>query len=203
VVADSFQGFPDDDANASTRHDFLVAPEDDVRDAFARLGLTGRVDFVPGFFDRTLAALQGRTWALIRLDADTYEPTRLALRALYPGLAVRGHLVIDDYGSFADCQRAVDEFRAEHGITEPLEQVDFTCWRWRRTSETPVDAGPVTAADGPAPPARRGAPVRVPSAEELELRREVAELRARLDHAAARAGSGGGTLARLRRLAGR
>ena len=78
---------------------------------------------------RADAAPAGRRGAgrIVRLDADTYEPTRLALRCLYPGLAPGGHLILDDYGSFAGCRRAVDEFRAEHGIAEPIEKVDPTC----------------------------------------------------------------------------
>jgi hypothetical protein len=168
VVADSFAGFPAGDEDASVAHDFLVAPLADVQEAFARLGLERGVTFVPGFFEETMAGLAGRSWALVRLDADTYEPTRLALRALYPGLATGGYLVIDDYGSFEGCRRAIDEFRAEHAIEEPLEQVDFTCWRWRRTSEAPIETGeiasrPVAARPLPAEPPH------VPTAQELEL----------------------------------
>ncbi|MEA2293951.1 MAG: O-methyltransferase [Solirubrobacteraceae bacterium] len=172
VVADSFAGFPSGDADASVAHDFLVAPLDEVREAFARLGLDRGVTFVPGFFETTMAGLAGRSWALVRLDADTYEPTRLALRALYPGLAAGGYLLIDDYGSFEGCRRAVDEFRAEHGISEPLEQVDFTCWRWRRTSSDPIDAGPIASTPVAARPA--GEPVHVPTAEELALGEQLA-----------------------------
>src|SRR4051794_5906912 len=124
VVADSFQGFPAPEG--VTDHDILAAPLEDVQAAFARLGLTRGVEFVPGFFEQTLAGLAGRDWAVIRLDADTYEATRLALRTLYPGLAAGGFVVIDDYGSWPDCARAVDEFRAEHGVDDPLEQIDFT-----------------------------------------------------------------------------
>ncbi len=36
-------------------------------------------------------------------------------RALYPGLAAGGHLIVDDYGSFEGCRRAVDQFRTAHG----------------------------------------------------------------------------------------
>jgi O-methyltransferase len=178
VVADSFQGFPAPEG--VTDHEILVAPLNDVREAFERLGLARGVEFLPGFFEETLAGLAGRAWALVRLDADTYDATRLALRTLYPGLAPGGFLVIDDYGSWEDCRRAVDEFRAEHGITEPLEQIDFTGWRWHRVSDAPLDIDPE-----PAPPVPQGRPpsgseLQVPTAAELELRREVAELRAQL-----------------------
>jgi hypothetical protein len=191
-VADSFQGFPPDEPAESgtslAAYDFLAAPLDEVRDSFARLGCADGVRFVPGFFDATLPALpEEAAWALVRLDADTYEPTRLALRCLYPRLAAGGYLVVDDYGSFAGCRRAVDEFRAEHGIAEPIEQIDATGVRWRREAATPI------AVARPAPAPERALPARaprrdVPTAREVELARELAELREELAAARAQVG---------------
>jgi O-methyltransferase len=204
VVADSFQGFPAADDDQAVDHELLVAPLDDVRASFARLGLDRGVEFVPGFFEQTLAGLAGRRWALVRLDGDTYEATRVALHALYPGLAAGGVCVVDDYGSWEGCRRAVDEFRAAHGIEEPMEQVDFTCWRWRRTTEQDIE--PLPAA--PAAPAPVTAPaagdLRVPAAEELELRRELAQMRERLAAAETELERWRGSLAgRLARRVGR
>jgi O-methyltransferase len=179
VVADSFQGFPSVDDQLSGI-DFLAAPLEEVRESFARLGCDRGVEFVPGFFEQSLAALAGRRWAIVRLDADTYEPTRAALRALYPGLAKGGYLIVDDYGSFEGCRRAVDEFRREHGIDEPLEPVDFTCARWRRASEAPV--APAEPAPAPAPPAPpRPREVHVPTAQEVDLRRRLEAAEAELE----------------------
>jgi hypothetical protein len=178
-VADSFQGFAEELGDLDAV-DFLAVPLDEVRESFARFGLEDGVRFVPGFFEHTLPGLAGTPWAVIRLDGDTYEATRAALDALYPSLAVGGHLIVDDYGAIdeSECRRAVDEFRAEHGIEEPLEKVDWTCVRWRRTSEAPI--APAAPRPGPpaAPPARPRTP-HVPTARELELEREVAALRKR------------------------
>jgi O-methyltransferase len=179
VVADSFQGFPEGAEEQLTGFDFLAVGLEEVRASFRRLGVGERVEFVPGFFEQSLAPLVGRRWALVRLDADTYEPTRAALHALYPGLTVGGYLVLDDYGSFEGCRRAVDEFRAEYGISEPLEQVDFTCWRWRRTSEKPVRATPLPAPAMP-PRAAERAPAGVPTEAEVELRWALREAQQRL-----------------------
>jgi O-methyltransferase len=193
-VADSFEGFAGEDADADdvalSSFDFLAAPADEVRESFERFGCDRGVELVRGYFEDTLPSLRGRHWAIIRLDADTYEATKQALGCLYPGLATGGYLIIDDYASFEGCRRAVDEFRAEHGIAEPLEQVDFTCARWRRTS----DAGSAIAAPAPRavtqrePRARR--PGHVPTAQELDLVREVAELRGRLEAAETALASG-------------
>ena len=194
-VADSFQGFPqaeeqDAEGLRLSAFDFLAVPLDEVRESFARLGLERGVRFVPGFFAETLPELSGRRWSLLRLDADTYEPTRLALHALYPGLAAGGYVVIDDYGSFPDCRRAVDEFRCANGITEPIQRIDFSGARWRREEDPPV----ATAA--PAPPAAAGRTVaparsraaRAPTVHELELARELEAARARLADAEAAIG---------------
>jgi len=191
-VADSFQGFPeaaDDDAEGLrlSAFDFLAVPLDEVRKSFARLGCDRGVELVPGFFADTLPALSGRRWSLIRLDADTYEPTRLALASLYPGLAVGGYVVVDDYGSFPDCRRAVDEFRSEHGIAEPLEPIDFSGARWRREDARTLAIAPPAATRPAAAPARPASPP-PPTARELELAAELERLRARLATAEAAIG---------------
>jgi O-methyltransferase len=185
-VADSFRGFPAaDELGDLNAIDFLAVPVDEVRESFARFGLERGVRLVPGFFEQTLPTLAGTRWALVRLDADTYQATRAALEALYPGLAVGGYLIVDDYGVMErqECRRAVDEFRARHGISEPLEPVDWTCVRWRRSDDAPIapaagqepGRAPARAEAMPRPPTPR-----VPTGRELELEREVAALRERL-----------------------
>src|ERR1700736_6093465 len=87
-VADSFEGFPTSDTpheDDLAAFDFLAVPLDEVRANFARFGLEHGVRFVEGFFEQTLPGLADRRWALVRLDADTYDTTLLALRCLYPG----------------------------------------------------------------------------------------------------------------------
>jgi O-methyltransferase len=188
-VADSFDGFAAaDDARADgidlSAFDFLAVPLAEVRASFARLGLDKGVRFVPGYFEQTLAGLAAERWAVVRLDADTYEATKHALAALYPRLALGGYLIVDDYGSFEGCRRAVDEFRSEHGIGELLEHVDSTCSRWRRERETAMPAAPAAtaaAAPGtPTPPAAGRARAAVPTVRELELARDLAAARAQL-----------------------
>lgn len=183
-VADSFQGFPAaDDLGDLNATDFLAVPVEEVRDSFARFGLEQGVRLVPGFFEETLPALVGGRWAVVRLDADTYEATRASLDALYPGLAVGGYLIVDDYGVMdrQECRRAVDEFRARHGITEPLEEVDWTCVRWRRQHDARIEpAAPAQPRAARAEALPRPRAPHVPTGRELELEREVAALRERL-----------------------
>ncbi len=197
-VADSFQGFPAPEGGGDvedreldlhlSEYDYLAAPLEDVKAHFARFGLEEGVNFVPGFFEETMPELRGRTWSVVRLDGDTYKSTWLALEALYPGLSLGGYLVLDDYHQpyLPMCRRAVDDFRSEHGISEPIERIDSSGARWRRESEAPISAA--TAQESPQSPARasstRVAPRRpaaqMPTDRELELGDEVAELRARV-----------------------
>ena len=203
VLADSFDGFPAPDhdtfpedraADDLSPFGFLAAPVDEVRGHFARLGLERGVEFVPGFFTETMPGLRGRGWSLIRLDGDTYESTSQALECLYPGLAAGGYLIVDDYHFVGECRRAVDDFRARHGITEPLEQVDWSCMRWRRESEeSPVDDSPPhppQSGDGEPrrAPAREATPI--PTLREVELEREIEALRKRLREAEAQIEAG-------------
>lgn len=187
-AADSFQGFPDDAAGEHldlTAYDFLAAPLDEVKANFARFGYDQGVRFVEGFFEDTLPELSGHRWAIVRLDGDTYEATVTALHALYPGLARGGYLIVDDYGAFEECRRAVDEFRTQHGITEPLEEIDWTGVRWRRESDTPIETtlpggSPKRHAVGSRATASQPGDRSVPSVRELQLERELKELRERV-----------------------
>ncbi len=61
-------------------------------------------------------------------------------------------MIVDDYGALEECRRAVDEFRAQHGIEEPIEEVDWTCVRWRRSSDAAIEAAPAPRAPRTAPP---------------------------------------------------
>jgi O-methyltransferase len=195
-LADSFRGFPkpdestfpDDRGLDLSPHEFLSVPVDEVRSYFARFGLDHDLRFVEGFFHETMPTLRGGSWALARLDGDTYESTWTSLEALYPGLAAGGYLIIDDYGFVPACRQAVDDYRHEHNISEPIEDVDWNCVRWRRVD--PPAASDLPPADPPAPSGERetarSGSLRVPTERELELERELEELRARLGEGAGR-----------------
>jgi hypothetical protein len=164
--------------------DFLAAPLEEVQANFTRFGCEHGLHFVPGFFEDTLPHLPEATFAIVRLDSDTYESTLLALRCLYPRLSRGGIMIIDDYAALDECRRAVDRFRDEEGIVDPLHRVDWTCVRWQRSS----DPGPVPATTPDPAPVRRD-PIsavprerspRIPTTHEVELEARLTELRAQL-----------------------
>jgi O-methyltransferase len=63
--------------------------------------------------------------ALLRLDTDWYESTKIELEILYPLLSDNGILIIDDYGDMPGCRKAVDEFFLDKNIF--LHRVDKSC----------------------------------------------------------------------------
>jgi O-methyltransferase len=84
-----------------------------------------------GWFRDTLPPLRGRRWAVVRLDGDMYESTMDGLVNLYDGLSAGGFLIIDDF-SHPGCRQAVEDFRRQHGIDEPIEKIDWTGVFWRK-----------------------------------------------------------------------
>ena len=65
--------------------------------------------------------------ALLRLDTDWYESTKHELEHLFPHLQKGGILIIDDYGHWEGCQKAVDEYLRDNNINLFLTRVDYTC----------------------------------------------------------------------------
>jgi O-methyltransferase len=139
-VADSFQGvpppnaeaYPADERDENYTAEQLAVSRAEVEASFRRFGLLDeRVCFLEGWFRDTLPRVRDRRWAVVRLDGDLYESTMDGLQNLYPGLSVGGYLIVDDFG-FPNCRAAVEDYRREQGIAEPIERVDWTGVFWRR-----------------------------------------------------------------------
>jgi O-methyltransferase len=140
-VADSFEGVPPPNpdkypADAGDRwhtYEYLAASLESVRSNFARYGLLDdQVCFLKGWFKDTLPAAPIDKLAIMRLDGDLYESTMDALTHLYPKLAIGGYVIIDDY-ALDGCKRAVQDFRAQHGIEDVLREIDWTGVFWKRS----------------------------------------------------------------------
>jgi O-methyltransferase len=143
-LADSFQGLPRPDTDkypADEGLDFSGVPVlavgvEQVKANFARYGLLDdQVRFLPGWFKDTLRMAPIEKLSLIRLDGDLYESTIDAITALYPKLSIGGYLIVDDYnapGWDKACGQAIRDYRAEHNIAEPIQEIDWTGVFWRR-----------------------------------------------------------------------
>jgi O-methyltransferase len=106
--------------------------EDSFNEADVRATILGsgypseRIHFVRGPVEETIPEHAPAELALLRLDTDWYGSTRHELEHLYPLLSDGGVLIIDDYGHFEGCARAVDEYFAEHAKPVLLSRVDYT-----------------------------------------------------------------------------
>ena len=152
-VFDTFDGFLDKQvSNDTLLQDLLldkywVAPLDSVRRSFVKLTSQGFVDsnvrFVKGLFEDTVPNFASNggpnrgSIALLRLDGDLYESTRVVLEHMYDNVAVGGHVIVDDYDWRPEnwakggdqnetktdrriCKEAVEEFRLERNIQSPI-----------------------------------------------------------------------------------
>jgi hypothetical protein len=66
-------------------------------------------------------------WRLLRIDHRRFnQPLRQ--------LSVGGYAILDDYAedAWTHCRRAVDDFRRQREIKEPLIQVYSKCFYWKR-----------------------------------------------------------------------
>jgi hypothetical protein len=132
-AADSFEGLPKPnpelypaDRGGRLWQQSLAVSLEEVKANFTRYGLLDeQVRFIKGFFSDTMPTAPIERLALLRLDGDMYESTIVVLRNLYPKLSVGGYVIIDDYGMVPGCNRAVEDFRGEQNVSEPLQIIGY------------------------------------------------------------------------------
>lgn len=139
-VADSFEGMPvprlPQDAGwdfSPAKEPILAVSQAEVEENFRRYDLLdASVRFLKGWFCDTLPTAPIDRLSLLRLDGDLYESTMDALNALYAKVVPGGFVIVDDYGDFEPCRRAITEFRDTHQITAPLHKIDWSGVYWRK-----------------------------------------------------------------------
>lgn len=144
-LADSFEGVPPPDAenykadklpwySVGLHHaaPILAVTQEQVQANFERYGLLDdQVRFLPGWFKDTLHKAPIDQISVLRLDGDLYESTIQALEPLYPRLSSGGYCIIDDY-NLEYCRQAVTDYRAQHGITAEIIDIDGYGAYWRK-----------------------------------------------------------------------
>lgn len=140
-VADSFEGlppanpekYPADEGMKLNEIEVLAVSVEEVKLNFERYGLLGdQVKFLKGWFKDTLHVAPIKQLAVLRLDGDLYESTMDTLVPLYPKVASGGYVIVDDYRIIPQCQKAVDDYRAKHGIDAPLVEIDWNGVYWQK-----------------------------------------------------------------------
>ena len=85
-----------------------------------------------GWFQDTLPQVADKIGkiAILRLDGDYYASTKICLNYLYDKVVPGGFVVIDDYGTYEGCKKAVDEYREKYGINAFMSHVNHDCRYW-------------------------------------------------------------------------
>lgn len=101
-----------------------------VGDVRQNMALTGypmeRVHFVEGLVEETIPKRAPESIALLRLDTDWYKSTIHELTHLYPRVAPKGIIIVDDYGYYKGAKEAVDEYFQKNRMAPFLNRIDFT-----------------------------------------------------------------------------
>lgn len=110
--------------------DKCVGPIEDVKKIFfEKLRLDeNNIIIKKGWFQDTLPESKEKIGkiALLRLDGDWYESTKVCLDNLYDDVIIGGYIILDDYGHWEGARRALDEFFTERKIKPELIKIDYT-----------------------------------------------------------------------------
>lgn len=86
-----------------------------------------------GWFQDTLPTVKSLKLALLRVDVDLYESTRIVYKHLYDSVVPGGYIIDDDYGSMDDfpaCRGALIETIGSK-IVQHVDGQDTTVW-WQK-----------------------------------------------------------------------
>lgn len=165
-LCDSFKGMPPptakfaaDAGNTYFEHTRFNIGVETPQENFRRLGILGgrlKQEWVVGFFNDTMPGLIPKVakLALLRLDADLYQPTWEVLMAMYNKVSIGGYIVLDDM-HLHKFTAAVTDFRKKYGITEPVYTVmrpsakgAVGSW-WKKMKEVNIPMEDIQAALSP------------------------------------------------------
>lgn len=132
---DSFEGLPSArkidgesalrwqrDKNSLLYFNNCKVEEKYAREAMALSGVNN-YKIIKGWFSKTLQNVKfNHNIAILRLDADWYEPTMECLVALYDHVVRGGIVIIDDYYTWDGCSKAVHKFLTMKGDASRLYQ---------------------------------------------------------------------------------
>jgi O-methyltransferase len=142
---DTYEGMSEPTENdisyAGTRAEKLLEQEDksvqesvwcysSIDEVRSNLSLTKypahNIKFIKGKVEDTLLTEIPGKIALLRLDTDWYESTKIELEVLYPLLEKKGILIIDDFGFWEGAKKAVVEYFDKINSKLFLNRIDFT-----------------------------------------------------------------------------
>ncbi len=127
-VFDSFEGGLSDKDEQDRDARYQQSEEDDrtEKEVFASTEAEVRetvnefdfVELYKGWIPDRFPEVNNQSFAFVHVDVDLYQPTLDSLNFFFPRLALRGVMVVDDYGytHFPGAKKAVDEFLAANEV---------------------------------------------------------------------------------------
>jgi hypothetical protein len=98
-------------------------------------GNTDTIHFVKGWFHDTVFIAPISKIAVLRLDGDLYSSTIDVLHAFYDKVVPTGYVIIDDYGHWPQCAKAIHDYfdnEKKMNITSLLKKVDYTGYYFQK-----------------------------------------------------------------------
>lgn len=112
---------------ALTAHDVNRADYDECLSYLRQTGYSAEnIHLVKGWFQDSLRPSKDKigSIAVLRMDGDFYESTQVVLDELYDQVVPGGVVIVDDYGSFQGCRKAIEEFFVKRKIQPHLVYID-------------------------------------------------------------------------------
>lgn len=143
-VADSFEGlpkpdpikYPKDEGDIHHTYDFARVSLENVQNNFKSFNLLDeQVRFLKGWFKDTTKNPPFDKLSILRLDGDMYSSTWEVLENLYDKLSIGGYVIIDDYSNLIHCREAVEDFRSQRKISEPIQKIDWSGIFWKKENK--------------------------------------------------------------------
>jgi len=106
-----------------------VGRVDHVKRLFEKLRIDpSSVVIKTGWFQDTLPNVGAEIGpiSLLRIDGDWYESTKCCFDNLYSHVVHGGFIIIDDYGHWEGCKKAVDAFLQAKNLRVNLLPIDYT-----------------------------------------------------------------------------
>jgi O-methyltransferase len=117
----------DVEKNTDKYNMWAYAPEELVRNNMKSTSYPSEyTKYIKGKVEETLIATKPESIALLRLDTDWYESTRVEMKELYPLITKGGILIIDDYGYFEGAKKAVDDYFKSIDEQPLMHRIDYT-----------------------------------------------------------------------------
>jgi hypothetical protein len=92
-------------------------------------GLASNVDLIEGDIRETipryLSENKQMSLAIVNIDLDLYEPTKVALEHFFPLIVRGGVVILDDYEGFPGAKKAVDEYLTAMNRSERIQKFSF------------------------------------------------------------------------------